>query len=58
MNNNILNNAAGGFNAAIYFFKSAVAFVTSNPYVLGGTLLLLLTAGKSLKLGRIVSAKG
>lgn len=54
----ILTNAAGVFNAAAYYFKASVAFLVSNPVLLGGSLLLLLTAGKSLKLGRIVSAKG
>ncbi|MBR0596591.1 hypothetical protein [Sinanaerobacter chloroacetimidivorans] len=56
--NDILTNAAGVFNAAAYYFKSAVALLVSNPYFLGFSVVLLLTAGKSLKLGRIVSAKG
>jgi hypothetical protein len=55
---NILENAAGVFNAAAYYFKAGVALVVSNPLFLGATIILLLTAGKSLKLGRIVSAKG
>lgn len=54
----ILTNAAGVFNATAYYFKSAVALVVSNPVFLGATVILLLTAGKSLRLGRIVSAKG
>lgn len=56
--NNILENAAGMFNAAAYYFKASVSLLVSNPYLLGFSVLLLLTAGKSLKLGRIVSAKG
>ena len=56
--NDILTNAAGVFNAAAYYFKAAVAFLVSNPILLGGSLLLLLTAGKSLKIGRIFSARG
>lgn len=56
--NSILDSAAGVFNAAAYYFKAAIALLVSNPLLLGGSVLLLLTAGKSLKLGRIVSAKG
>ncbi len=56
--NDILTNAAGVFNAAAYYFKAAVSLLVSNPYFLGFSIILLLTAGKSVKLGRIVSAKG
>lgn len=56
--NNMVDTFAGGLAAAVYYFKSFVALAVSNPYFLGFTGILLLTAGKSLKIGRIVSAKG
>lgn len=55
---NILNNMAAAFNAAAYYFVSAISLAVSNKYFLGFTILLLLTAGKSLKVGRLLSAKG
>lgn len=55
---NILNTFVSGLAAAVYYFKAAVSLSVSNPYFLGFTIILLLTAGKSLKLGRLVSAKG
>jgi hypothetical protein len=54
----VITNLAGVFNAVAYYIKSAVALLVSNPYMLGFSVILLLTAGKSVKLGRIVSAKG
>ena len=56
--NNLFDTMAAGMGAAVYYFKSAVALAVSNPIFLGFTVVLLLTAGKSLKIGRIVSAKG
>jgi len=56
--NNVLENFAGMFNAFAYYFKSAISFLVSNPYMLGFSVILLLSAGKSMKLGKIVSAKG
>lgn len=55
---NILDTFASGLAAGVYYFKAAVALAVSNPLLLGFTMILLLTAGKSLKLGRLVSAKG
>ena len=55
---NILNNMAAAFNAAAYYFVSAISLAVSNKYFLGFTILLLLTARKSLKVGRLLSAKG
>ncbi len=56
--NNVLENAAGVFNAVAYYIKASIAFLVSNPLLLGASLFLIGTAGKSLKLGRVVSAKG
>lgn len=55
---NLFETIASGLGAAVYYFKAAVSLAVSNPYFLGFTVILLLTAGKSLKLGRVVSAKG
>lgn len=56
--NNILKNAAAIFNAVAYYIASAISLVVSNKYFLGATVLLILTAGKSFSIGRIVKAKG
>jgi len=53
-----MNNLAGVFNAATYYFRAAVSLATRNPVFLGLTILMLLGAGKSMKLGRIFSVKG
>lgn len=55
---NILNTFVSGLAAGVYYFKAAVSLAVSNPYFLGFTIVLLLTAGKSLKIGRLISAKG
>lgn len=54
----ILNTTASTFNAVGTYIKYAIGLVVSNPILLGASVLLLLTAGKSIKLGRLVSAKG
>ena len=56
--NNLFDTMAAGIGAAVYYFKAAVALAVSNPIFLGFTVVLLLTAGKSMKIGRIISAKG
>ena len=56
--NDILNNTAGVFNAAAYYFKSAIALLTSNVWLLGLSVFMLLAAGKSLKVGKILNVKG
>ena len=53
-----INNLWGIFNAAAYYFKSAVALVTSNIYFLGLTVILLLFTGKSLRVGKLFGMKG
>lgn len=58
MGSDVLNNAAGLFGAVVYYIKSGIALAVSNPILLGGTMLLLLTVGKSVKIGRIASYKG
>lgn len=56
--NDVITNLGGVFNSVAYYIKASVSLLVSNPYMLGFSIILLLTAGKSLKLGRIVSAKG
>ncbi len=58
MGSDILTNAAGMFNAVAYYVKAAISLIVSNPVLLGGSAILLLTVGKSVKLGRIASYKG
>lgn len=54
----MINAVMKAITAAASYFIAAVSLAVSNPIFLGGTILLLLSAGKSLKLGRIFSAKG
>lgn len=56
--NNIIENLAGVINAGAYYLKSAVALLTSNAWLLGLSVFMLLAAGKSLKLGKILNIKG
>lgn len=56
--NDVMTNAAGIFNAVAYYIKASVSFLVSNPLYLGASLLVIGTAGKSLKLGRMFSFKG
>lgn len=58
MGKNILNSAYGILGAATYFIQSAVSYITRNPMFFGVTLLLLLSSNKSVKLGKVFSAKG
>lgn len=54
----MMNAILKAITAAASYFIAAVSLAVSNPIFLGFTVVLLLTAGKSLKLGRIFSAKG
>lgn len=56
--NSIVNSAAGAINAAAKYFTAAVSLAVSNPFFLGFTVILLISAGKSLKLGKVISVKG
>ena len=59
MGNQVLNTTAGLFSAVAFFLKSAIAFVTSNPLLLGFTVVVLLTANLQARVGRSgVSFKG
>lgn len=55
---NIINNLAQAFNALMYYIVAGVSLVTSNRYLLGISVFLLLFAGKSLKIGKLINAKG
>jgi hypothetical protein len=56
--NELTNNVFTGISAGIYYFKSAVSLLVSNPWFLGLSVLMLLSAGKSFKIGKILDAKG
>jgi len=47
-----------GITAGASYFVAAVSFAISNPAFLAITALMLISGGKSLKLGRIFSVKG
>lgn len=52
---NILNTITSLLVAVVYYIKTAVSILTSNVYLMVGSLLLILTVGKSFKLGNIFS---
>ena len=54
----MMNAVMKAISAGASYFIAAVSFAVSNPLFLGLTVLMLLSAGKSLKLGRIFSVKG
>lgn len=56
--NELVTNVGSAVSAAAYYFKAAVSLAVSNPVFLGLTVLLMLSAGKSLKLGKVFSVKG
>lgn len=47
-----------GITAGASYFVAAVSFAISNPAFLAITALMLISGGKSLKLGRVFSVKG
>ena len=55
---NIINNIGQAINALAYYFVAGVSLLTSNRYMLAASVFLLLFAGKSLKIGKIINAKG
>lgn len=56
--NNLVENLVGAASAGAYYFKSAVSLAVKNPVFLGITVLMLLSGGKSIKIGKSISAKG
>ncbi len=54
----MVNAVMRGITAAASYFVAAVSLAIKNPLFLGLTILMLISGGKSLKLGRIVSVKG
>jgi len=55
--NTVVSNFWEVLNAVFYYIKSAISLVTSNVYFLGLTIILIMAVGKSLKIGKIISAK-
>ena len=56
--NTMMNAVINAITAAASYFIAAVSLAIKNPVFLALTVLLLITGGKSLKLGRILSVKG
>lgn len=54
----MMNAVIKAISAGASYFIAAVSLAVSNPLFLGFTVIMLLSAGKSLKLGRLFSAKG
>jgi len=51
----ILNTLSSIFSALAYYLKTAVSVLTSNVYLMVGSLILLLTIGKSFNIGKLIS---
>ncbi|MFV0516780.1 MAG: hypothetical protein ACK5MV_05235 [Aminipila sp.] len=54
----MLNALIRGLTAAANFFVAACSLAISNPWFLALTVLMLISGGKSLKLGKIFAVKG
>ena len=54
----MINAVMRGITAAASYFVAAVSLAITNPIFLGITALMLISGGKSLKLGRLFSVKG
>jgi hypothetical protein len=54
----MINAVMRGITAAASYFVAAVSLAIQNPLFLGITALMLISGGKSLKLGRLFSVKG
>ena len=54
----LVTNVISAISAAAYYFRAAISLAVSNPWFLGLTVLMLLSAGKSLKIGKIFAVKG
>ena len=54
----MINAVMKGITAAASYLVAAVSLAIQNPLFLGLTVLMLISGGKSLKLGRIFSVKG
>lgn len=54
----LVNNIAQAINALAYYLVAGVSLLTSNKYLLGISVILLLFTGKQLKVGKIINAKG
>lgn len=54
----LLDTTISTLNAIGYYIKSAVSLLVSNPYLLGFSVILILTVGKSLKVGSLLNVRG
>lgn len=54
----MMSAVMSGITAAASYFVAAVSFAISNPLFLGLSALMLISGGKSLKLGKVFSVKG
>lgn len=54
----MINAVIRGITAAANFFVAGCSLAISNPWFLALTAIMLLSGGKSLKLGKIFAVKG
>lgn len=55
--NNIINSFSSLLAAGTYYIKAAVALLVSNKYLMAMSVMLLLTMGKSINIGKLLSYK-
>ena len=54
----MINAVMRAITAAANFFVGGASFALSNPWFLGLTVIMLLSAGKSMRIGKLFSVKG
>ena len=55
--NDFVNDVLETLSSFFYLIRAGIASITSSPVLLAGSIILLLTAGKSLKLGKLFEFK-
>ena len=55
--NNFLNDVYATLSSLFYLIRAGIAAITASPVLLVGSIALLLTAGKSFKLGKLLQFK-
>ena len=55
--NNFLNDVYATLSSLFYLIRAGIATITASPILLAGSILLLLTAGKSFRLGKLFEFK-
>lgn len=55
--NTFLNDVYETLSSFFYLIRAGIAAITASPVLLAGSIVLLLTAGKTFKLGKVLEFK-